>query len=340
MKNVIMSFGDYPTFLDAEQTEGPYTSEQLGTMWLDWVAELSADNVKRYHLILVTPQKTVLPESIHAWGTLTRFDENSGVSGWPQGPNAVFKQVQWYYYHKRLTGAFLWCEPDCIPVSPDWLDLLADEYLRSYKPFMGGLVDVRSIDGKSNVPRHMTGNAIYPDRAFEKAPALMEANNTPWDVYAAQQIIKQCHFTPLIQHVYRHPEIKTMQELRAVLEPKTVLFHSDKYGAIRRLLGRSGPDRGITQQQTPGRPLVEVFAEEEGIPYQPSLKNQPPASLSDFTIPNILDYLKERCEEREVRTMVANFMVRQNIVTQGHLANYAREVKKQKALDGLAAANP
>jgi hypothetical protein len=336
MKNVILSFGDYPTIIDADRTVGPYSCQELGLMWLDWVAEFSPEQVKKYHLVVITPQKTVLPDSVNAWQTVTRFNENSGVTGWPDGPNAVFKQVQWFYYHKRLSGAFLWCEPDCIPVSADWLDLLSDEYVRSYKPFMGGLVDVRSTTGV-RTPPHMTGNGIYPERAYSLAPALMEAHKTPWDVYAAQQILRQAHITHLIQHDYRHPKIKSTQELRSLLHPSTVLFHSDKYGAIIELLGKRTPlpsrlpepDRN-SSQNVGGKTLVEVFQSEREL-----------ITLSDFALHNILTHLKDLAgKDKSDRSLIANFMVNEGIVNAGHVANHYKKVRKEKALNALAEANP
>ena len=118
-----MSFGPYQTFVEHGKP-GPYTGEELGVMWLKHTAHLCGSKLKNYDLILLLPKGTKVPEEAEAWRTVTRFDENSKIEAWPMGPNAVFQQVQWFYYHNKLTGPFFWCEPDCVPVVPDWLDLI------------------------------------------------------------------------------------------------------------------------------------------------------------------------------------------------------------------------
>jgi hypothetical protein len=265
-----MSFSPVPSFV-AQDTPGPYTNEELGFMWLDWVAELSADSIRNYELVLMVRDGLTLPDSVNAWAKLTRFRENQGITGWPQGPNACFKQINWFYHHDKLEGPFFWLEPDCIPVVPDWLDLIADEYKRGGKPFMGAIVEPDSHLGRiGRVPRHMTGNAIYPDKPYKLAPKIMEATNTCWDVLAASQILPQCHPTTLIQHDWRRPEIQNRQELSKILLPNTALFHSDKYGAIPRILGS---DKAPPPPPPIDMPITE-YAASRGVP----VENAPPVT--------------------------------------------------------------
>jgi hypothetical protein len=235
LTQVAISFGPSPTYVQ-HNVQGPFNGEDLGLMWLDWVRRLNADLLSRYDLILLVPKKTVIDqELLTPWGNVKRFDENSGVQAWPRGPNLVFQQILWFYVHEKLKGPFLWCEPDCVPVKPDWLDRLAHEYARCQKPFMGAVVEAQIANG-SRIPKHLTGNAVYPHKAYEQANKIMEAANTPWDVWAAEQILPKSHFTKAIQHEYRHPEIKSPQELATLLKPETLLFHADKFGAIARIM--------------------------------------------------------------------------------------------------------
>jgi hypothetical protein len=235
LSQVVISFGPSPTYVQ-NGVQGPFSGEDLGLMWLDWVRRLDPEVLSRYDLVLLVPKKTAVEdELLTAWRSFKRIDENSGVQAWPRGPNLVFQQIQWLYVHEKLKGPFLWCEPDCIPVKAGWLDILAKEYLRCSKPFMGRLVEAQ-VAGGQRIPKHLSGNAIYPNQAYTVAPKIMEASSMPWDVWAAEQILPKSHFTNAIQHDYRHPEIKDAQELKTLLRPETVLFHSDKYGAIARIL--------------------------------------------------------------------------------------------------------
>jgi hypothetical protein len=316
-----MSFGPYQTFVEHGKP-GPYTGEELGVMWLKHTAHLCGSKLKNYDLILLLPKGTKVPEEAEAWRTVTRFDENSKIEAWPMGPNAVFQQVQWFYYHNKLTGPFFWCEPDCVPVVPDWLDLIRKEYEEANKPFMGALVEAISKNG-TRVPRHITGNAVYPDKAYKLAPKLMEARNTPWDVWAAEAILKQCHFTNLIQHEYRHEEIKSRRELSQILRPDTALFHTDKFGAIYRFLGGgqvAGPEphqrdeissTAITREQI-GKPLVEVLTEPP-----------PPPDLD-----TMLDMIRMRSElDKNDRRKIAYFMLEHNLVNSGHFGTHLKRKK-------------
>jgi hypothetical protein len=341
MKQVIMSFSPVPTFV-APETPGPYTNEELGLMWLDWVVELSADSIRNYELVLMVKPNLTLPDSVNAWAKVTRFPENQGITGWPQGPNACFKQINWFYYHGKLKGPFLWLEADCIPVVPDWLDLIADEYQRGGKPFMGAIVEPDSHVARiGRVPRHMTGNAVYPEHPYKLAPRIMEATHTCWDVLAAPQILPQCHPTTLIQHDWRRPEIKDRQELSKILLPNTALFHSDKYGAIRKILGkREEPaprpvDMPITEyaekRRAPIAGLAECHSLDIGISaaeiYIGPAVGDPPSPIQPLglvSVDDLLEQIKIRAADPILRKQIAKYLVLNNVVNHGHCTQYGK----------------
>src|SRR5258708_18292958 len=314
MKQVVMSFSAVPSFV-APDVPGPYTNEELGLMWLDWVAELSSDSIRNYELVRMVRDGLTLPDSVNAWAKLTRFRGNQGITGWPQGPNACFKEINWFYHHDKLEGPFFWLEPDCIPVVPDWLDLIADEYKRGGKPFMGAIVEPDSHIGRvGRVPRHMTGNAVYPDKPYKFAPRIMEATHTCWDVLAAPQILPQCHPTTLIQHDWRRPEIKNRQELSTILLPNTALFHSDKYGAIPKILGsdKAPVPRPIDM------PIIE-YAASRGLPVEVDQ-----ASIPSDTLQAMLEQIKARAADPIVRKKIAKYLVTNNVVNHGHCTQYGK----------------
>jgi hypothetical protein len=317
LKQVVLAFSATPCYI-AQDTPGPYSQEELGIMWLDWAAEISANSIRTYELVLMSPTRTELPPSLGAWGKVTKFVENHGVAQWPQGPNRVFQQVLWFYYHKKLRGPFFWVEPDCVPLTPDWLDLVADEYRRCDKPFMGAVVDPNPP--KNRAPRHMTGNAVYPDRAYVLAPRLMEAHHTAWDVHAAPQILPKAHLTKLIQHDWRRPEIQTADELRRILQPEAVLFHSDKYGAISRILSKRQHEEPGAPAEPNSVPILE-YAASRGVEIASYGDTAaPPPSLDDA-----LRIIQEASTADPLdRKRIAKFMVTNDIVNHGHCTQYGK----------------
>lgn len=337
MYNVVTSFGNYPTHIDFG-VPGPFTAEELGVMWLRHVAIFSEPHMlAKYRLILLLPRDVVLPETLNPyldlWGDKRRFDENSKVTGWPLGPNLVFQQVLWFYHHKKMEGPFLWCEPDCIPVRPTWLDDLWGEYNSVGRPFMGGLVNVMNVNGQ-RIPKHMTGNAIYPDKPYLLAPAMLEARMTAWDVFAAPQIMQHAHFSDQIQHEYRGKQIESVEEMRETVKPKTALFHTDKFGAIIRLLASGAKavnpllNEPVEPEPAPSRSrsIAEAFCEREETPLE--------------SLDRHLEEIEQACRDnKEARSKVARYLIEAGIVNQGHLTQHNLRLKKQREAQ-VAATEP
>jgi hypothetical protein len=318
MNQVVMSFSPVASYIEPN-VPGPFDCQELGFRWLDWVAEFSSDCIQQFELVLLVRAQTQLPESVKAWGKFSRLPENSFVEQYPLGPNLVFRQVLWFQYHKRIEGPFLWIEPDCVPVKSDWLHLISHAYQSGGKPFMGNVVDsFINQHTRTRVPRHMTGNAVYPDKAYLHAPRLMEAAGTPWDVYAAEQILPKCHLTDLFQHEFRAPEIRTLNEFNTIIKPNTALYHSDKFAAIARLLGR-GEEVS----------LEETFSSVPLMMTDGPKGNKGPScavgTVHDLSLDEILEELKVFTRIETNRKKIARFLVEQNIVNQGHVSAYGKK---------------
>jgi len=297
--------------------------------------------LSKYRLVLLLPRSVLIPEHLNpyleVWGDKKRFDENSGVVQWPMGPNMIFQQIQWLYHHKKLAGPMLWCEPDCIPVSPTWADDLFEEYQNCGKLFMGAVVDAKNEQGQ-RIPKHMTGNAIYPEHAYKNAPAIMEARLTPWDVYAATQIMANCHFTRQIQHEYRHDEILSRAEMNKVVRAEAALFHTDKFGALIRFLA----EQPFAQEVLPA-PEAAPQPDQEGpeppeVPLEPEAAAISVASTGTLSLDDMLERIRVMCEDIQVKRKVAYFVLEQRIVNQGFLGQHMRRENKRKREEALASA--
>lgn len=140
---------------------------------------------------------------------------------------------------KRLTVPWFWMEPDCVPLTKDWLDRIEVAYrecsVRKSQPkyFLGG--EVRQ-------PEHrMSGVGVYPCAVaqFTRGLPHLANNPAPWDQVLAQDFSSFVEYTPLIQNVWNKtvgdpnsaPTFPDVASL-AYLDPNAVLFHRCKDGSL------------------------------------------------------------------------------------------------------------
>lgn len=225
----------------------PFTARDLisAKQWLEWVRELGG--IPGCTLHLLAPKALLTADMIR----LATFDSppviivdyEEQASNWSdtdktgrtaEGPNSMFRQAAQHFEYGHL-GPWLWCEPDCIPVSVGWASRLWREYAECGKPFMGGRVEV------PNVPLHMTGNAIYPQNMSALAPSALTCRLAAWDVVGAAQIVPKCHFTKQIVHHFRHPGFSSREGVEKATAGAS-MFHSNKDGSLIRFLKQKGGD--------------------------------------------------------------------------------------------------
>lgn len=201
---------------------------------LQWIQELGG--AKNHELLLVTGVHTA-SMGMHAELELLahevfgkaefRITDTQDEGGWPSSANNAWRDTI-IFSRMKIGKPFLWLEPDCTPLTSDWLDRIDAEYNAAGKPFLGAEV---------TVPQHrMSGIGIYPPDFVRYTSRLhMLQRNVPFDQYFAQDIVPNANFTPLIQNVWNvefgKPEtIPTFpdQESLKLLDPKAVLFHRCK----------------------------------------------------------------------------------------------------------------
>jgi len=159
------------------------------------------------------------------------LEAKADIDGWPEGANYMFRTVNSYLSNNATNvKSFLWLEPDAIPLKPNWLDAIDDEFGKCGKPFMGDDVQVNDI------PRHMSGVGVYPNPIYNFAGEANRAAGVAWDMASAHQIVPQAHFTKLIEHAWRHETFTNRHELTTQIRPEAVIFHSSKDGSLIKLL--------------------------------------------------------------------------------------------------------
>lgn len=188
--------------------------------------------------------------------------------GWPRASNAMFR-IASRHAGECFRLPWLWLEPDCTPLVPAWLDLLALAYHRCPKKYLGA--QIQSMDPQQGLPPvHLAGCAIYPPDAFgPMEPFCAPGASLAWDIGNASYVIPRSMNTPLIHHVYGTLELPPL--FKAVKEPHdpintctidfvrkdAVLFHRVKNGSLIDLLEKNlhnKPREADSGKRGPGRP--------------------------------------------------------------------------------------
>lgn len=189
--------------------------------------------------------------------------------GYAAAANMMFRNALELVEREWPGVPMLWCEPDAIPMRPDWLYEIEEEYRQNEAPFMG--------DFHPAEISHMTGNAVYPPNWRELAPSLARLPEPKieqgWDSKCAHETVPQSHRACTIQQIWEPPSPMRAHDLHRI-HPDTALFHRCKDGSLINLLAarlgqpeipleapliRVGPRLGSAERPT--GPRIEILIE-------------------------------------------------------------------------------
>jgi len=212
---------------------------------LDWIATMGNTNT---HEALVSYDNTTTR------GTITRIISKASAcfSAVHQTHYSVPKGTQfpqtaaWQHAARTMAGMnrpWLWLEADCVPLKPNWLQALQDEYDRCGKPFCGPIV---------HGPGHCNGTAIYPANTPQLLPRTLSHTNNAWDVECRDEMGPNCFDSALWELAWgvtngrldpvsgtENPSFPRGSPLLAQIKRNAVIFHRDKTGSlIERLRGQ------------------------------------------------------------------------------------------------------
>lgn len=237
---------------------------QLATNLLAWIDELRvpAAGIKERlpHSLLLVADSKVKRESVlylkSFAASIFHFVEGIIVAvpddrqSWPKGPNFMFHNAS-QVVQDRYRLPWLWLEPDCVPMRPEWLSELSAEYAVCPKQFMGTMATVAL---SPDLPeQHMSGVAVYPPNAHSIMKEAC-ASDIAFD-YASSAAVLGRHRaweTKLIHEIWgSHAEVPTFKEIKApedknnvlvpALIPKSAaLFHRCKDGSLINLMRKPG----------------------------------------------------------------------------------------------------
>ena len=168
----------------------------------------------------------------------------------------------WHECVKTVADQFnvpwFWMEPDAVPLTPDWLDKIEDEYLAAKKPFM---LDKVITPTRS----HNSGVGVYPGRVRDYTQRLWElSGGSPWDVFLAEEFTPFTHHTGLIHDKFYRvwedpksgPPVFPDAESLSIIEPGAVLFHRNKDGSLIERLRESRGSVSVTHPVLIGGEIV------------------------------------------------------------------------------------
>lgn len=198
-------------------------SREDAAMLAELVDVLVSQGPLHGHSVVLFPTPSQMTEAFDAAAKLSALCEckvagtgREFASGWPKAPNAHFAFVCHWIADAVASrqiepGPFFWMEADCLPRAAGWADVLAAEYKRGAKPFMGRVIPTPFRDVKGNISTRtevvngkqwtdvmMQGCAIYPWNTVHRLAMFMRklhdgdgGREEPWDVYCRHEIAIQ-----------------------------------------------------------------------------------------------------------------------------------------------------
>lgn len=187
-------------------------------------------------------------KSVSVYLPHAKAKRSEGKMGYARAANAMWQSVAWKIYMQDKCP-WLWLEPDAIPTRPSWLREIEDEYRTHKKPFLGAM-------GQCQIPM-INGVAVYPAAVCDYAPLALQAAECPWDLNAAEQILKHAHVTDLFQHIYQITgEPPTFPKDADRLNQSAALFHRCKDSSLIAHLKQVGYTSGKRGDASCGKPEV------------------------------------------------------------------------------------
>jgi hypothetical protein len=241
---------------------------QLVQQLLRWILTLNNNVRLPNHLVLLgdsglsKDQRLAMKElALETFSTVSALPVAPVRQGWPGGANAMFKQGM-KFVQESLKGAFLWIEPDAVPLAKGWIEQIEEAYHNQPFRYMG-THSVRGERGDASLPeKWMAGIGVYPNDAFSELASFCDSEK-PFDVAAANSTTPRMAVTKLIhQHWGSAGLVPTFVATKSkapnavtldFIEPEAVIFHRVKDGSLIRLL--SGESSLVATEETEPAPV-------------------------------------------------------------------------------------
>lgn len=115
---------------------------------------------------------------------------------------------------------WLWMEPDCVPIRPDWISQLAAGYANQPKKFMGRKMRRKVGENESFF---LSRTAVYPTSAFAELRGFV--GSPPFEWTSGNHTVPRSSTSRLIQETVYDGDINKVAR-------EAVILHSDKSGKL------------------------------------------------------------------------------------------------------------
>lgn len=155
-------------------------------------------------------------------------------TGWPGGCNDLWQstmmQLSKLKDENRLKAEMVFTiEPDCCPLTPNFLDLLRMEWIRgrdSGKPVCGMLIEPNTHRS------HINGNAMFATQII-KHHLNLQISSGPWDMTHRLWLMANARITARMAHHYRSDRAYTQDDAKNLIAEGCVLVHGVRNHTLR-----------------------------------------------------------------------------------------------------------
>lgn len=127
----------------------------------------------------------------------------SPLRGWPNGSNGMFASTMINISNNLVNyyETIFWCEPDCIPIRPNWFADLSLEWKRRHPT--ANIIGCRHDCNGNGTGDHITGCALYHPNIARILPEITKSDGIAWDYEHRAKIVAMGGSTKLIQNWYK-----------------------------------------------------------------------------------------------------------------------------------------
>lgn len=278
----------------------PYCTKDASLLqkMLDWMAELQPKYLG-HSCLLVADQEVPPDQKIDLQNRARKLFDFADTmivrvpadkQNWPAGPNLLFASAA-RQIHESYKLPWLWFEPDAVPLVSRWLDIIAREYERTPKRFMGSLVPANNQPDMP--PVHMAGCGVYPADAWVGLEPILKTATRPFDIVTASYVVPRATNFPRMQHYWGDKDLfPTFKETVTVLDPKnfltldfikpeSVTFHRCKDGSLMALKQKAAISEVTLREPSP----IVVFEKTPAPVLAPPGINIPAANIATVEFP-------------------------------------------------------
>ncbi len=222
----------------------------------DWIFHLSGRNQKGHALLVAAAdvhKEMCAKTSIAAEVAFESSELIVAPDIGTQSPVAVANQMFKFsgdYIVRHFKCPWLWLEPNCVPLKPDWREILSAAYDSQPKRYMGSHLRLSPMAADSPERLCLSRCSIYPYDAIGDMSPFCDAP-APFQISSAQQVLSRSTKSRLIQElIYSNDPSK--------VRPDACVLNGDKSGELIEHLRASLPHSDSIPATNGDRPKMSV----------------------------------------------------------------------------------